>query len=78
MGWVTDARAGYKAQCNPSNGRVVVKLCDIVEVALKGLKVELLVDLVELGDEGRSSVKDEKEKVHGAIWRGFQRHWVRI
>ena len=63
--------AGYKAQSYPANGRVVVELCHIVKVALEGLEVEGLVDLVLLGDEGGATVEDKEEKVNCLSRRRF-------
>ena len=46
-----------------------MKLCDVDEVGVEGLKVEHLVDLVHLRDESGASVEDKEEKVSGAVGR---------
>ena len=48
MGGVAYARAGYKAQGHATDGRVIVKLCHIVEVSLERLEVNGLVNFVHL------------------------------
>ena len=45
---VADTGAGYEAQCDSPYCRVVVELSDIAEVTLECLKVECLVELVQL------------------------------
>ena len=78
MGCIADTGAWHEAQGNTSYGRVIVKICHVVEVTLKRLEVDSLVDLVHLRDEGGATVEDEEEKVNSTSGSSLQGCWVNV
>lgn len=78
MSRIANAGAGYKAQCHSTDGRVIVKLNYIMEVALEGPEVDGLVHLVQLGYQSGATVEHQEEEVDCIPGRVLQGSWVNV